>query len=379
MECVVLLDQQCELDLKRLNFDYRFADNGLCATAAKHGQYEMLEFLLNRELKAHYGWLQSAAASGDLPCLMLLVNNRAGNIYEANGTEACVHAALNDHVACLKYLHELGCRMSADVCIEAATAGSLRCLQFFHENGGEWNFLATHAAARNGHLDCLQYAYENGCQFVPGTLREDLDLQNGSTKLGRSYRNRLGVKEGPTHLVEMVARREHWGCVLYLIAQHYPLTVGFSELLARKHKDNLLMLAIERGCPVATVAGIRLAKVGNLEGLKLALDQGYARSTEILCAAAYRGHLQCLMLAHERGCPWSQNVCVAAARGGHLNCLQYVREHGCPWDGRVRQEAGKVGREDILEYVQENNCPRLIKSDLVKKVSGKRKRASFMW
>jgi hypothetical protein len=76
---------------------------------------------------------------------------------------ACVEAAKNGYLNCLKYIHENGYEWTKETCTEAASNGHLDCLMYAHENGCEWTSQTCTEAASNGHLNCLMYAHENGC------------------------------------------------------------------------------------------------------------------------------------------------------------------------------------------------------------------------
>jgi len=81
--------------------------------------------------------------------------------YWYKGT-ACNRAARRGHLACLKYLHEVGCRWDSETCIQAAEGGHLDCLMYAHENGCPWDSRTSTSAAVNERLDCLRYAINNG-------------------------------------------------------------------------------------------------------------------------------------------------------------------------------------------------------------------------
>lgn len=115
-----------------------------------------------------------------------------------------------------------------------------------------------------------------------------------------------------------------------------------------------LRLKLEKKASFARQA----AKMGDLDLLVWALENGCPKAKEISLCAAKGGHLDCLIFVHQSGCPWHFGVCFSAAKRGHLDCLRYAREHGCPWDETVCHVAAMEGHLDCLKYVFENGCPR---------------------
>mgnify|MGYP000303398411 CR=1 FL=1 len=236
----------------------------LIRTAAEHGQLKCLQYLHSAQRYSLIGCASVAAASGSLDCLKYVVDWYKMYNFQPR-EQVCIAAAKKGHLHCLEYLREQGYLWDYNVGIAAAAAGSLPGLQYYHANGGERHYMVCHAAALNGHLSCLQYAHEDGCPLMPATV---------TVKVNKEYKRRFSVSSGVMHLVEQVAQYKHWDCVLYLILQNYPLTLRVTSLLARKHKDSLLQLAIERGCALAADVGVLIAKSGNLDLLKLAMKNG---------------------------------------------------------------------------------------------------------
>ena len=119
-----------------------------CVCAASEGHLECLKYL-REEVKAPWdsrtaSW---AAGSGHLHILEYLVDRK----YDEYDEEACAYAAENGHLDCLKYLHE--------------TAKA------------PWDEKAVREAHENNQTECLQYLLDNNCplplfwRYEGGVLR----------------------------------------------------------------------------------------------------------------------------------------------------------------------------------------------------------------
>ncbi len=129
--------------------------------AAFHGQIIVLKYLHYLDYRFCSQILARAvntANKNSLACVKYLVE--AGCPLSANAISS---AALNGNLVCLQYLHERGCSWNTEVTISAASSGQLACLIYAHKHGCPWNRCATMAAAKNSYLACLQYAVFNGC------------------------------------------------------------------------------------------------------------------------------------------------------------------------------------------------------------------------
>ena len=103
--------------------------------------------------------LQHAASFGQIEVLKYFQSKGAN--CNARTLEFAVYP--NGTLACVEYLIDAGCSMSADAITNAAWFGNLECLHYLHEKGCEWSELATCAAALSGELACLMYALNHGC------------------------------------------------------------------------------------------------------------------------------------------------------------------------------------------------------------------------
>ena len=116
-----------------------------CVCAASEGHLECLKYL-HEEAKAPWG-SGTAAQNGHLHILEYLVERE----YDEYNERACMHAAKNGHLDCLKYLHE--------------TAKA------------PWDYLAVREAHKKNQTECLRYLLDNygplpyGWRYEHGELR----------------------------------------------------------------------------------------------------------------------------------------------------------------------------------------------------------------
>jgi len=115
-----------------------------CVLAAENGQLECLKYL-REEVKLPWdSWTATRAAqNGQLHILEYLVERK----YDKYSELACADAAKFGHLDCLKYLHE--------------TAKA------------PWDKYAVRDAHKNNHSECLQYLLDNNCPLPRGWSYED--------------------------------------------------------------------------------------------------------------------------------------------------------------------------------------------------------------
>ena len=118
-----------------------------------------------------FSYFTCAAYSGLLDCLQHMHSkNEIIDKSSEDATHACMYAAQNGQLECLKFLHENGYSWNEFTCARAAQYGHLDCLKYAYENGCVWDTMTITFAANFGHLDCLKYAYENKCNYAKHVL-----------------------------------------------------------------------------------------------------------------------------------------------------------------------------------------------------------------
>ena len=118
-----------------------------CARAAENGRLECLKYL-REEVKAPWDFL--ILPLGRLIMVIFTYSNILLSVNLINNEDACVLAAKEGHLDCLKYLHE--------------TAKA------------PWDCEAVREAHEENHPDCVQYLLDNDCPLPPGWRYENGEL-----------------------------------------------------------------------------------------------------------------------------------------------------------------------------------------------------------
>ena len=173
-----------------------------CMKVARTNKLELLKWA-REEKKCEWeqDTIYAAAYQGNLEMVKYCVANEC-----PINEEACVYAAKNGHLECLKYLHEEAKapwdwrsaawaaanghlhileylverkydKYDAYACEFAAENGNLDCLKYLHETAkAPWNYWAVQVAHENKHPDCLQYLLDNDCPLPDGWRYEHGEL-----------------------------------------------------------------------------------------------------------------------------------------------------------------------------------------------------------
>ncbi|CAL6424408.1 unnamed protein product [Bathycoccus prasinos] len=134
--------------------------------AAHHGNLEMLKYCVANKCPVDEVACLHAAENGDLECLKYLREEAKApwHSYTADG------AALNGHLHILEYLFERKFdEYDHWACKFAARKGHLDCLKYLHETAkAPWNYWAVREAHENNQTECLRYLLDNNCPLPPG-------------------------------------------------------------------------------------------------------------------------------------------------------------------------------------------------------------------
>jgi len=167
-----------------------------CVQAAQNGHLECLKYL-HEEAKVPWDSATAfmAAQNGHLHILEYLVERK----YDRYDEEACESAAKFGHLDCLKYLRETAkAPWDRYTAAFAAENGHLHILEYLVERKyDEYYEYACRGAAMNGQLDCLKY------------LRETAKAPWDSEAIRKAHKN------------------NHTECVQYLLDNNCPLPYGW--------------------------------------------------------------------------------------------------------------------------------------------------------
>jgi hypothetical protein len=145
-------------------------------------------------------------------------------------------------------------------------------------------------------------------------------------------------------------------------------------------------------CPYTKMAGIKAAKMGNVECLRFLIKNGWIKNdciengwikndciendcikkncfltNETIEYAAEYGQLDCLKLLYAYECPCDSNengkaltyyryVTTFATSNGHLDCLIWLHEHDYKWNSDLFKCALKHNQFDCFRYAYRQNC-----------------------
>ena len=143
--------------------------------AAEQGNLEMVKYCVANECPIDMLACIKAAENGHLECLKYLREEVKApwDSWTANW------AAENGHLHILEYLVERKFdKYNEYACTGAAAYGHLDCLKYLHETAkAPWNYLAVREAHNSEHTECLQYLLDNNCPLPFGWRYEDGTLR----------------------------------------------------------------------------------------------------------------------------------------------------------------------------------------------------------
>ena len=173
-------------------------ERSFCYKVARTNKLELLKWAREeKKCKWSVGPINAAAYHGNMDMVKYCVANECP-IY----TYACVCAAGNGHLECLKYLREeVKAPWDSQTAAWAARNGRLHILEYLVERKyGHYDVSACEYAAMNGHLDCLKYLHE--------TAKAPWECTHGWAVQGAHDNN-------------------HPECVQYLLDNNCPLPPGW--------------------------------------------------------------------------------------------------------------------------------------------------------
>ena len=142
--------------------------------AAHHGNLEMLKYCVANKCPVDEVACLHAAENGDLECLKYLREK----VKAPWDFLTSALAAQNGHLHILEYLVERKFdKYNTDACVYAAENGHLDCLKYLHETAkAPWNSRAVRKAHKKNHTECVQYLLDNNCPLPYGWRYEDGEL-----------------------------------------------------------------------------------------------------------------------------------------------------------------------------------------------------------
>jgi hypothetical protein len=146
---------------KKCEWDYRTIN-----VAARQGNLEMVKYCVANECPINEEACVLAAENGQLECLKYLREE----VKLPWDSYTALRAARNGHLHILEYLVERKFdKYSELACWGAAMNGHLNCLKYLHETTkAPWNEFAVFWAHKKNHSECVQYLLDNNCPLPPG-------------------------------------------------------------------------------------------------------------------------------------------------------------------------------------------------------------------
>jgi hypothetical protein len=157
-------------------------DSWTIDAAARQGNLEMLKYCVANECHINELACVCAASEGHLDCLKYL-HEEAKAPWD---WRTAAWAADNGHLQILEYLVERKYdRYDKRACQWAAENGDLDCLQYLHETAkAPWDYMAVREAHKNNQPECLQYLLDNDCPLPLGWSYEDGELYSSEEEEG---------------------------------------------------------------------------------------------------------------------------------------------------------------------------------------------------
>eukprot|EP01032_Pedospumella_encystans_P013487 gene13487-15524_t len=136
----------------------------VATTAAQYRQKEVLNYLINNNVKPTSHTIEIVLHQGDIQMIQLL--HRAGCVWTADTACICV---MHDHIDCLIYATENGHTLEMDFTFLLALLYSAKVFDIWLE-GCKWPEHAVITTLRYGALESLKYALENGQPLPEGAI-----------------------------------------------------------------------------------------------------------------------------------------------------------------------------------------------------------------
>jgi hypothetical protein len=358
------------------------SDALVLATAARHGQLALLQWLLDppasHPASSFLAVAEAAAQGGHLEVLRWA----RPRLTPGHAPEALVaDAAAGGHLPALEWLLDQGFPSDESCCEAAAREGQLGALQLLRARGCEWDYDTTTAAAEHGRTEALRWALAQGCPHDDNLLAPNAAGAGSAETLEMLWRGGHPVNARDCYF--HAAQHGHLEVFQWLASRGIPMRRSVLGYSASNGDLHVLKWAREQGHPWHKNTCIAAAAAGRLEVLQWAADSGCPIDAPDVCNyAAKNGHLECVIWAHRRGAPLPWDICIlaatagrldllkmgrrlgypwlttacAAGAAGHMSVLQWAHAQGCPLEDEMCEFAAKAGRLDVLQWARQQGC-----------------------
>jgi hypothetical protein len=404
--------------LKNGNLFFLIYGEKLCATSAKYGRIEILEWL-RKDLNcpwdirtclcaAKYGHLNIIEFANSNGCPLEQSpsedNNYHSHKYNFNEEKkkglyidggdcklcnsVCSYAAKGNQFNILKWSIEIKkCRWNRYVVFFAAANGNFEIFKYAIENQCPYEIGCFEAAAIYGHFNILEYIKNNDMRISYKSEVYINILANGHLNvikwLKKKYNINFHINANPFNNISpcsIGAKIGRLDIIQWSIKNGYSLNEDTFDNAAQFGDINILKWLKENYYKSAgsrtfskTLAlrgsmdyhhelipwneNIMSGAVKNFFLVKWLKENGCPWNEYTCSGAAYIGNFELLKWARENGCPWDKKTCSNAARGGHFEILKWCRENKCPWDESTCCFAADSNHFEILQWARKNGCP----------------------
>ncbi|CAL6299396.1 unnamed protein product [Bathycoccus prasinos] len=325
-------EKKCQWDRRTIN------------RAALKGNLKMVKYCIANECPINEWACVLAAENGQLECLKYLREE----VKLPWDSWTATRAAQNGHLHILEYLVERKYdKYSELACADAAKFGHLDCLKYLHETAkAPWDKYAVRDAHKNNHSECLQYLLDNNCPLPRGVCRDVVE-RHVLPRLNRTDVKFLhGVNTETRKLIKRSSRAGDLKKAFNIGEMSSISTLEFAwenrSLWPSRWYDE-------------TDFCWRVAQTNKLELLKWIREEKECKwDDRTIFAAVRQGNLEIVKYCVAKKCPIDEYTCAWAAGKGNLEILKYLREEGkAPWDWKTAAWAAETGHLHILEYLVE--------------------------
>jgi len=228
------------------------------------------------------------------------------------------HAAEYGRIDIMKYLLNLGGKITMASVEYAVKNGDLDCIKFIHESSLLWCDRYTQMVIECGYVEILKYLLDNGIH----------DSQQYINNLLASNKFIVTLREHVNLEVNGV-RVKHVEMLKYLYSKGLQLDSHMITIAIEEENMEALQFLCENKCPIPAKVLTLAVISGSLDIVNLLL--GYTNPIQesqesVVYEAVYHGHLHILKhLCQLWGINVVQKDCVnIAIEKGYLECLQYL-------------------------------------------------------
>jgi hypothetical protein len=325
-------------------------DPDIILSAAKNGQTEVIQFLLDRGVAMTTGLATAAAAEGQLQTLMFLLGKKCP--FSASAIE---RASRNSHAAVVRRLLQMGASPTTIALKGAVEAGALDIMRLLREAGADFHSDVCSAAVR-------RFRPQRPASVHPSPWEIDSPEQQRNDWAVLEYVVGQGCIVNNDALLAAVATRNE-PVFMFLMDHNAPADAGVIAQAAHQGSLSMVTRALKSGGKPDSCASDNAIRGGHEEVLRVLLSNKGPWSKHAAMYAVLGRKVELLALLLSRGFPLSVGICNLASKQGDVEMLMCARFYGCPWDENTFNFAMRSRNMRTMQYVYDNGCPMPQKDD----------------